>query len=166
TRLGELAAELDAQVSRVGARLQFVEKLEQRVNGLHVVTAEVEHKLAEQLVRRAEVEGLKNLCDTLLTQVVDAQQKLDGVSALQGRVLPVASQVATLMQTLERSQQLVESIQTDEAAAHEQRAQLTELAEQGKALTAETAERLKQVRSVSDDLGRAAALKEELLAEL
>jgi chromosome segregation ATPase len=49
---------------------------------------------------------------------------------------------------------------------HEQRAQLDELVEQGKALAAETAERFKQVRGVSDDLGRATTLKEELLAEL
>ena len=36
TRLGELAAELDAQLTRVGARLQFIEKLEGRINNLHV----------------------------------------------------------------------------------------------------------------------------------
>ena len=166
TRLGELAAELDAQVARVGARLQFVEKLDERVNGLHVVTAEVEQKLAQQLARRAEVESLKNLCDTLATQVVDVQQKLEGVSALQGRVLPVASQVATLLQTLERSQQLVAAIKTDEAAVQQQQATLAELVEQGRALAAETAERLKQARAVSDDLDRAAALKEVVLAEL
>ena len=85
-RLGELATELDVQLTRVGARLQFVEKLDERVNGLHVVTTDVERKLAEQLERRAEVESLKSLCDTLATQVVDAQQKLDGVAALQGRL--------------------------------------------------------------------------------
>jgi protein HOOK2 len=165
-RLDERSAELDAQITRVEARVQFVEKLEQRVNGLHVLTAEVERKLADQLTRRAEVEGVKNLCDTLLTQVVDAQQKLDGVAALQGRVMPMVTQVGTLMQTLEKSQQLVQSLKIDEAQVQQQRAQFAELTEQGKALAAETAERLKQVRGVSDDLGRAATLKEELHAEL
>jgi chromosome segregation ATPase len=165
-RLDERCAELDAQVTRVEARVQFVEKLEQRVNGLHLLTAGVERKLADQLTRRAEVEGVKNLCDTLLTQVVDAQQKLDGVAALQGRVMPMVTQVSTLMQTLERSQQLVQSLKIDEAQVQQQRAQFAELTEQGKALAAETAERLKQVRGVSDDLGRAATLTEELHAEL
>ena len=166
TRLGEVAGELDVQLTRVGARLQFVERLEERVNGLHVVTTDVERKLAEQLARRAEVEGLKSLCDTLATQVVDAQQKLDGVAAHQGRLLPISSQVAALVRTLEKSQQLVETMKKDEAVVHEQEARFAELVEQGRALSAETAERLKQVQAVSDDLGRATALKDEVLTEL
>jgi chromosome segregation ATPase len=131
-----------------------------------VVTSDVERKLAEQLERRAEVESLKSLCDTLATQVVDAQQKLDGVAALQARLLPVTSQVSTLLQTLEKSQQLVQAVKLDEAVVHEQQARFAELVERGKALSAETGERLKQVQAVSDDLDRATALKEDILAEL
>jgi chromosome segregation ATPase len=165
-RLAEVAAELDGQLTRVGARQQFVERLEERINGLHVVTTDVERKLAEQLQRRAEVESLKGLCDTLAMQVVDAQQKLDGVAALQGRLLPVTAQVAALMQTLEKSQQLVQAIKQDETVVQGQQARFAELVAQGQALSAETDERLKQVQAVSDDLSRAAALKEEVLAEL
>ncbi len=165
-RLGELTGELDAQVDRMGVRLQFVEKLEARVNGLHAVTSAVEQKLAAQLARRAEMESLQSLCDTLATQVAEAQQKLEGMAALQGRVLPLASQVATLQQTLERAQLLVDTIRIDEALVHEQQARLTGVVEQGKALAAETTERLRQVRNVSDELVRATSLKEELLAEL
>jgi len=165
-RLGELAGELDGRVTRVGARLQFVEQLESRVNGLHAITVDVERKLAEQLARRAEVEGLQNLCETLATQILDAQQKLDGVMSLQGRVTPLASQVGELMQTLQRAQQLADAIRIDESEVHEQQARWTALTEQGRALAAETAERLKQVRSVGDDLGRATTLKEQVLAEL
>ena len=65
-----------------------------------------DRKLTEQLARRNEVEGLKSLCDTLGTQVVDAQQKLDGVAAMQTRLVPITTQVATLTQSLEKSQQL------------------------------------------------------------
>ena len=166
TRLGELAAELDAQLTRVGARLQFIEKLEGRINNLHVVTSDVDRKLAEQLARRNEVESLKSLCDTLGTQVGDAQQKLDGVAALQARLMPLTAQVATLGQSIERSQQLVASVKQEEAAVHDQKARLTELVEQGRSLASETTERLKQVQAVSDDLGRAAGVKEELLTEL
>ena len=40
--LAEVAAGLDAQLTRVGARMQFVELLDQRVIGLHALTAEVD----------------------------------------------------------------------------------------------------------------------------
>ena len=93
TRLGEIAAELDAQLTRVGARLQFIEKLEGRINNLHVVTADVDRKLGEQLARRNELDTLKSLCDTVGTQVVDAQQKLDSVAALQHKLVPLATEV-------------------------------------------------------------------------
>ncbi len=165
-RLAETSNELDAQLTRVAARQQFVETLDERVNGLHVVTVDVERKLAEQLARRAEVESLKQQCDTLGTQVADAQQKLDGVAALQTRLLPVTTQVTTLMQTLEESQRLVATVRQDKATVQAQQARFAELAEQCKQQAAATAERLKQVQSVSEDLARAATLKESLLAEL
>ncbi len=166
TRLGELAAELDAQLTRVGARLQFIEKLEGRINNLHVVTSDVDRKLAEQLGRRHEVENLKSHCDTLGTQVVDVQQKLDGVATMQQRLAPITSEVAALQKSLEKSLQLAQSVKQEEAVVHDQQARLTELVEQGRSLATETAERIKQVQTVSDDLGRAAAIKEELLTEL
>lgn len=166
TRLGELAAELDAQLTRVGARLQFIEKLEGRINNLHVVTSDVDRKLTEQLGRRNEVESLKSLCDTLGTQVVDVQQKLDGVSTTQQRLAPITNEVAALQKSLEKSLQLAQSVKQDEAVVHDQKARLTELVEQGRSLAADTAERLKQVQTVSDELGRAGAIKEELLTEL
>ena len=166
TRLGELAAELDAQLTRVGARLQFIEKLESRVNNLHVLTSDVDRKLTEQLARRNEVEGLKSLCDTLGTQVVDVQQKLDSVSAMQTRLVPNTAQVSALQEALEKSLMLAASVKKEDSVVHDQRARLTELVEQGKNLATETAERLKQVQAVSDDLARAAAVKEEMLSEL
>ncbi len=165
-RLGQLTTDLDAQIGRVGARLQFIEKVESRVDSLHEVASDVEKKLAAQLARRAEMESVQSLCDTLAAQVTETQQKLDGVAALQGRVLPLASHVAELQQTIERAQQMVESVRIDEALVHEHQARLAGFVEQGKALAAETTERLNQVRSVSADLARASSLKEELLAEV
>ncbi|HEX6018632.1 MAG TPA: hypothetical protein VFZ28_11070, partial [Burkholderiaceae bacterium] len=165
-RLGELVGDLDAQLERVGERVRFVEQVEARVNSLHAVTTDVERKLADQLARRAEVESLGHLCDTLATHVVDVQQKLDGMTGLQARVQPLASQVSTMTQTLQRTQDLVSAIKLDEAAVHEQRSCLSDLLEQGKALAAECAQRLTQVRSVGDELDRASSLKEQVLAEL
>jgi chromosome segregation ATPase len=166
TRLGELAAELDAQLTRVGARLQFIEKLEGRINNLHVVTSDVDRKLTEQLARRNEVENLKSLCDTLGTQVVDVQQKLDGVASMQTRLAPITNEVVALQKSLEKSHALAQSVKQDEAVVHDQKARLSEMVEQGRTLASETAERLKQVQTVSDELSRAAAIKEELLTEL
>ena len=166
TRLGEVTAELDAQLTRVGARLQFIEKLEGRINNLHVVTSDVDRKLTEQLGRRNEIDSLKSLCDTLGTQVMDVQQKLDSVAVMQARLAPITSQIATLQSSLEKSEQLAQSVKQEESVVHEQKARLTELVEQGRNLAAETAERLKQVQTVSDDLSRAGAIKEELLTEL
>lgn len=122
--------------------------------------------LRDQLARRNEVESLKSLCDTLGTQVGDAQQKLDGVAALQARLLPLTAQVTTLGESIARSQALVATVKQEESAVHEQKARLTELVEQSKALAAETADRLKQVQTVGDELGRAAGIKEELPTEL
>ncbi len=97
--------------------------------------------MSEQLARRNEVESLKSLCDTLGTQVVDVQQKLDGVAAMQTRLVPITTQVAALADSLEKSQQLAESVKQDESVIHDQTARLTELVEQGKTLASETAER-------------------------
>lgn len=166
TRLGEVTAELDAQLTRVGTRLQFIEKIEGRINNLHVVTADVDRKLAEQLARRNEVESLKSLGDTMATQIVDVQQKLDAVAATQSRLVPITSQVAALQSALEKAMQLAQSVKQEETVIQEQRTRLAELVEQGRGLSAETAERLKQVQNVNGELGRAAAVKDELLSEL
>lgn len=166
THLGELVGDLDAHLARVGERMRFVEQVEARVNALHAVTTEVERKLADQLARRAEIESLGSLCDTLATHVVDVQQKLDGLTTLHTRVQPLALQVSAMMQTLQRTQDLAAAIKLDEAAVHEQRAHLNDLAEQGRALAVECGQRLNQARSVGDELDRAAAIKEQVLAEL
>ena len=64
TRLDESVAELDAQISRVSARVPFVEKLEGRLNGLNGLSADVDRKLEEQLARRAELDTLKTRAAT------------------------------------------------------------------------------------------------------
>jgi chromosome segregation ATPase len=165
-RLETLSAELDAQLTRVSTRLQFVEKLDERVNGLHAVTADVERKLGEQLARRAEIEGLKSLAETLSAQILDAQHKLDSIAAAQARLGPVTTQVAALQQALQEAQKLAESVKRDDAAVHAHQAKLAELAMQGQQQAAEAAERARQVQAVNEDLGRATALKVELMAEL
>jgi chromosome segregation ATPase len=165
-KLAKVAVGLDQQVTRVAARMQFVELLDQRVNGLHELTASVERQQAEQLARRAEVEGLKNLCDSLGAQLVDVQQKIDGVATAQGRLLPMTAQVALLANDLHGSQQQLQALRQDDAVVREQQARLAELVDQSRQLGAQAAERLRQVQAANDELGRATALKEAVLAEL
>ena len=166
TRLGELATELDSQLSRVGARSQFIEKLEGRINNLHAVTTDVDRKLGEQLARRSELDTLKSLCDTVGTQVVDAQQKLDGVSALQHKLVPLAEEMDRLSELVGATSQDVKSVQQDEEAIADQRTRLIGLVEQARTLSVDVGERQKQVQNVSDELARATSVKDELLTEL
>ena len=85
---------------------------------------------------------------------------------MQMKLVPITTQVATIVSGLEKSQALAQSVKQEESVIHDQTARLTELVEQGRNLASETAERLKHVQSVSDDLGRATKVKEELLTEL
>jgi hypothetical protein len=109
--LSELESELDAQVARVEARLDVIDRLEQRVGNVQSVIADVERRLSAQLHRRSEVESLKVLCDTLLAQLVEAQPRLEEVAAAQQRLLPLTSQVAALSQALDGSGQTAAAIE-------------------------------------------------------
>jgi archaellum component FlaC len=95
----------------VETRLDFIDGLERRVGNVQSVIADVERRLSAQLHRRSEVESLKVLCDTLLAQLVEAQPRLEEMAALQGRLLPVASQVASLAQALEDSRRALAVLQ-------------------------------------------------------
>ncbi|MFO1265933.1 MAG: hypothetical protein U1F25_07350 [Rubrivivax sp.] len=109
--LAEMEGELDAQLVRVQDRLDFIDRLEQRVGNLQAVVADVERRLSAQLSRRSEVESLKALADALVEQMVQAHQRLEDVAAVQQRLLPVAAQAAALAGTLEASQQAVNAFE-------------------------------------------------------
>src|SRR6185436_17030918 len=96
TRLHESVAELDAQISRVSARVPFVEKLEGRLKGPNALSGDVDRKLEDELARRVELETLKAACDGLEAQMVDAQHKLDGVRTLQTTFAPLVGEVTKL----------------------------------------------------------------------
>jgi hypothetical protein len=102
--LEAMEAELVAQVARVEARLDFIDKLEQRVGNVVSVIADVERRLSAQLHRRGEVESLKVLCDTLLAQLVEAQPRLEAMAALQERLLPLREEVGALADAAAASQ--------------------------------------------------------------
>jgi len=105
--LDALESELNAQVARFEARLDFIGKLEQRTQDLQAGVSDAERKLADQLRRHADLHGMKRLCDTLVEQTADAQHKLEGVAELQERLLPMTAQMSTLSLTLDHSQQVL-----------------------------------------------------------
>ena len=166
TRLGESVSALDAQLNRVAARLQFVEKLETRLNGLNELSGDVDRKFVEQLARRGELDTLKSACDGLATQMVDAQHKAEAVAALQARILPMTDQVSSLQQDIERVQARLGEVQRDEATVTEQEKHFAELLTQSRGVAAEVAERVRQMQSLSEELGRSTTVRDELLADL
>ena len=127
TRLGGMAADLAAQLDRVNDRIQFVEMVEGRLNALHDVASEVDRKLAEQLARRAELETLRSQCDGVIAQMLDAQQKIEMVAALQGKILPMDIRISILQDRIDKTGERVKQVQRDETDVAAQEARLVEL---------------------------------------
>ena len=95
-RISRAAGELDAQVTRVADRMEVVEIVQGRLDALHAVASDVESTLAEQLARRTEFETFMAQSDGIATQIMDTQQKLESVAALQGKLLPMESRLTIL----------------------------------------------------------------------
>ncbi len=165
-RLGDVAAELDAQLTRVTGRTEVVEILEGRLNALHLVAAEVDTKLAQQLTRRVELDTLKSECDGVVAQMIDAHQKIEGVAALQGRLLPMETRLTLLQDRLEQTGNRVKEVQRDETVLSEQEARLTELVEASRSLANDATARLQQTHALTGELARAAVVKDELIDDL
>jgi chromosome segregation ATPase len=164
--LAVVADDLERQMIRIAGHQQVVEKIDARLNCLSALSASVDKKLDEQLARRAEVDSLKSLCDGLGLQLSDTQQKLDAVSGLQQKLLPLTAQVATLKMELEQTKGGSRALQQDEGQVAAQQKRLAELMDASRALTGVADERLRQVQSLTNELGRGTALKEELVQEL
>ena len=165
-KLGEVVGELDAQATRVGARVQFLDKLDGRVDALHTLTVDIDGKLAEQLARRTELDTLQAQCDAVVAQMLEAHQKVEAVAALQAKVLPMENRVAILQDHLGKTQAQVTAVQQDAAALDAQEARLGALVESSRSLTAETEERLTQIQSLNEQLARAGTARDELVGEL
>jgi chromosome segregation ATPase len=123
-RLGELTSHLDAQVTQVSSRLQVVEKLESRVNGLRELAGTMDTRLAEQTACRAELDAARVQIDAVLTQTLDAHQKLEAVSARQKKLLPLVDRMTSAEEQAQRLQTRLQEVQRDEAALREQEARL------------------------------------------
>jgi len=164
--LVSIADDLDRQMTRIATQQQFVERVEARLSTLNTLTAEVDRKLDEQISRRAEIEALCSQTDGIAIQVTDARQKLEAVSAIQNKLLPLTSQLSMLESQIEQSHARFLGARKEDAELTDQEKRLTEMLAQTRAAASETGERLKQVQGLSEEVGRSTAVKDDLVQEL
>ena len=123
--LVSIADDLDRQMTRIAAQQQFVERVEARLNTLNALTSEVDRKLDEQITRRAEAEALRNQIDGVGIQVTDARQKLESVSAIQNKLLPLSGQLSTLKSQIEKTHARFIAAQKEDAELADQEKRLS-----------------------------------------
>ncbi len=161
-----LADELDRQMTRVANNHKFVEKVEQRVNSLYALAGDVDTKLADQLNRRAEIDSLKSICDNVGVQVIDVQQKLEAVTAVQKALLPLRTEISVVKSQVEKAHARFKEAQKEDAVLADQERRLTELLTANRNASTEAASSLKQVQGLTEELRRSTQTKDELVDEL
>jgi len=166
TLLERSMSELDGQLSRLEARASVVEKIETRLNGLNTLSTEIDRRLDQQLERRHEFDKLQTASDGVMSQVVDAQHKLEALNALQARFVPLVEQVRALKTDIDSTRSRLREIQPDSAVVAEQEARFAQLTATSRALGTELAERTQSLQALADQLARSDDLKTSLLSEL
>jgi chromosome segregation ATPase len=165
-RLSEMASDLDRQLARVAERMEFVARVEGRLNALHALAADVDGKLAAQLGRRAELEALREQCDGVIAQMLDAQQKVEAVAQLQGKILPMDIRLSVLQERIEKAGDRLTGMQRSDEELTAQEARLAELVDASRSLAADVAEQLRQTQAFGETVGRADTAREEIVTEL
>ena len=158
--------QLDGQVSRLEARASVVEKIETRLNGLNTLSTEIDRRLDQQLELRNEFDKLQTASDGVMSQIVDAQHKLEALNALQTRFVPLVEQVRALKTDIDSTRSRLGEIQPDSAVVAEQEARFAQLVATSRVLGTELAERTHSLQALADQLTRSDNLKTSLLSEL
>jgi chromosome segregation ATPase len=164
--MAQAVDDLAGKLAAIAPRTQIVEDLERRLNELHELSADVDRRLSDQLARRTELDNLKVLCDGVAAQLVDAQQKLGALGAMQAEIEPAMNQISTLQSELESARDSLRALKQDEHELRAQERRFADLAASSRELAAEVAQRLETVQGLQVELGKAAVMKEELLGEM
>lgn len=164
--LGSIVNDLNGKVSLLMGQQEFVERVESRVNALSSLSSEVDRKLHEQIGRNATVESLRSQIDGVALQVSDAQTKVEQVTAAQHRLAPLGADLSTLETQIENAQARFADAQQEESVLAEQERRLADMLARSRAAAIEADERLKHVQGLAQELGRSAAVKDQLLQEL
>ena len=165
-RTRETVTELDATLERASEKLQFVEKVERRLNGLHTLNTEVGRRMEEQLLRKADLEGLRTRTDEISEHIVDAHLKLDAIRTAQEKLPVIMECAATLAHDFEHFEARLNGLRRTEADLVEQERRLEGLVSASRDHDAATVERMAHLQALAEELNRGSALKNELLADL
>ena len=166
TALEALMSELDRQMTQVVGYEEYVKRIESRLGLLDELSGAIDQRLEVQIGRRSEIEKVKNLCDGLSLQITDIQQKLDGVSAQQHKLVPITAKVTALNGQLTKVHTLFKETRKSEEEVREQERRLNELMTATRTVASDVEERLKQARGLTGELARSAAIKDELIEEI
>lgn len=171
--LAEKAIAMRPQIEELGGclellapRLPLMEELQARLSALNQLSGDIDHRLAAQVDRQADLEQARVVCDGLSTQITDAQQKLAALESAQARLAAVPEHLADIEARLADARQGVDAIQHERDAVAEHRRRLAELHESSAGLFADITGRVDALHSVQAQLERAGGLKDALYQHL
>lgn len=166
TALVALADDLEQRIPRLLVHQQLIDRIEGRLNGLHGLADEVDAKVREQISRRHDVESLHNSCDSLTIRVAEMQQRLQSMSAAQGKLGSLSDEVPTLKNDIDRIRLRLGDLQREGDQIVEQEKRLAKLTSQSRSLNDDVEKRLKQVENLCEDLARASTAKDDYREEI
>jgi len=165
-RMTETVTKLEATLERASEKLQFVDKVERRLNGLHTLNTEVGRRMEDQLLRRADLEGLRTRTDEISQHIGDAHQKLDAIRTVQEKLPVIVEGAATLAHDIHHLEAKLNGLRRTDADLVEQERRLEEFVSRIRDYDAATAERMSHLQALAEELNRGSALKNELLTDL
>ncbi|HEY5618202.1 MAG TPA: hypothetical protein VIK60_09660 [Vicinamibacterales bacterium] len=166
-QLSKAAADIHDQLAGVDERIQFVSMLEDRLNALQGLASDVDHRLASQLARQAELDTLREQWDTIAAQIVEGQQRMEAIAALQEeRVVPIETRLEVMQDRLDRTGEHIETLRRDEDELARQESRLIEFADASKALADEARERMKAMYMLAEELARSGPAGDEVISEM
>ena len=161
----ETITELEATLERSSEKLQFVEKVERRLNGLHTLNTEVGRRMEEQLVRRAELEGIRSRTDEISAHICDAHQKLGAIRIAQEKLPAILDCAATLGRDIEQLETRLNGLRRTETDLAGQEQRLDALVAASREHHAAIAERTTHFEALAEELNRGSLPRNELIAD-
>ena len=143
---------LGGQLDLLTPRLSFMEQLKSRLSTLNDLSGDIDHRLAAQVRRQADLEQARVACDGLAAQITDAQQKLAALESAQARLASLPGQMADIQASLADARQSAAAIQYEQDAVVEHKRHLAEIHESAAALFADLAGRFDAVQAVQIQL--------------
>jgi chromosome segregation ATPase len=165
-RTKETVTELEATLARSSEKLKFVEKIERRLNGLHSLNTEVGRRMEEQLVRRAELEGIRTRTDEISAHISDAHQKLGSILTVQEQLPAILECTASLSRDVEQLERRMNGLKRTDEELTDLEQRLDTLVSASRDHHAAITERTTQLEALTQELNRGNQLKNELVADL